>query len=122
MLLSVFGCGMMVNTGRAAWQTFTGGPRVFERTPKFGVRNRRDDWRGLRYQLALDPIVYVELTLAAVNVATCIIASSRGYWAIAVYSAIFAAGLLGAAGTTLRQTARTGRARRREASGALEVG
>ena len=122
MLLSVFGCGMMVNTGRAAWQTFTGGPRVFERTPKFGVRSRRDDWRGLRYQLALDPIVYVELTLAAVNVVTCIIASGRGYWAIAVYSAIFAAGLVGAAGTTLRQTARTGRARRREAGGALEVG
>jgi hypothetical protein len=111
----------MVNTGRAAWQTFTGGPAVFERTPKFGIRTRREEWQGLRYQLALDPIVYAELMLAALNVVTCIIASSRGYWAIAVYSGIFAAGLIGAAGTTLRQTARTGLTRRRQPSNSLDA-
>jgi cellulose synthase/poly-beta-1,6-N-acetylglucosamine synthase-like glycosyltransferase len=113
LLLSVFGCGMMVNTGRAAWQTFTGGPAAFERTPKFGVRHRHDSWRGLRYQLGLDRIVFVELALAALNAATCVVAAGRGFWAIAIYAAIFAAGLSAAAVTTIRQAARTGMARRR---------
>ena len=67
LLLMVFGCGMMVNTGRAAWQTFVGEPAPFERTPKFGVRDRREDWHRLRYQLGMDRIVYVELALAALN-------------------------------------------------------
>jgi hypothetical protein len=119
LLLSVFGCGMMVNTGRAAWQTFVGGPAVFERTPKFGILNRHESWLGLRYQLGLDRIVFVELALAALNVVTCTIAVGRGFWAIAVYSGIFAAGLVAAAGTTLRQTARTVSVRRRQAGDAI---
>ena len=121
LLLSVFGCGMMVNTGRAAWQTFVGSPAVFERTPKFGIRNRHESWLGLRYQLGLDRIVFVELALAALNILTCTVAIGRGFWAIAVYAAIFAAGLLAAAGTTLRQAARTGSVRRRRAGEALEA-
>jgi len=115
LLLMVFGCGMMVNTGRAAWQTFVGEPAPFERTPKFGVRDRREDWHRLRYQLGMDRIVYVELALAALNALTCVLAIHRGYWAIAIYAVIFGAGLAAAAGTTVRQTFQTGLARRREA-------
>ena len=121
LLLTVFGCGMMVNTGRAAWQTFTGGPGAFERTPKFGVRHRRDDWRGLRYQLGLDRIVFVELALAAMNAVTSAVAMQRGFWAMAIYAGIFAAGLSAAAVTTLRQTARTGQTRHRQGAGSLEA-
>jgi len=106
LLLSVFGCGMMINTARAAWQTFRGDPAAFERTAKFGVRDRHDDWRGLRYQLGVDRIVLVELALAALNVITSSVAVRHGYWAIAVYSGIFAAGLLSAVVATVRQGAR----------------
>jgi cellulose synthase/poly-beta-1,6-N-acetylglucosamine synthase-like glycosyltransferase len=116
LLLTVLGCGMMVNTGRAAWQTVVGDPAPFERTPKFGVRDRREDWHRLRYQLGMDRIVYVELALAALNALTCVLAIHRGYWAIAIYAAIFGAGLAAAAGTTVRQTFQTGLARRREAA------
>jgi cellulose synthase/poly-beta-1,6-N-acetylglucosamine synthase-like glycosyltransferase len=116
LLLTVFGCGMMVNTGRAAWQTLVGEPAPFERTPKFGVRNRREDWHRLHYQLAMDRIVYVELALAALNALTCVIAVQRGYWAIAIYAAIFGVGLAAAAGTTVHQTLQTGRARWRDAA------
>jgi hypothetical protein len=122
LLLSVFGCGMMVNTARAAWQTFRSGPAAFERTPKFGVRDRYDRWLGLRYQLSLDRIIYAELALAAVNAATSAVAVTRGFWAIAIYSGIFAAGLIVAACTTVRQTFRSESARRHEARQTLEPG
>jgi cellulose synthase/poly-beta-1,6-N-acetylglucosamine synthase-like glycosyltransferase len=122
LLLSVFGCGMMVNTARAAWQTVRSGPAAFERTPKFGVRDRNDSWLGLRYQLSLDRIIYAELALAALTAGTAAVAVTRGFWAIAIYSGIFAAGLVVAAATTVRQTFRSESARRHEARQSLEAG
>jgi hypothetical protein len=121
LLLTIFGCGMMVNTGRAAWQSVLGEPAAFERTPKFGIRERREDWHRLRYQLALDRIVFVELALALLNALTCVAAVHRGFWAIAIYSAIFGVGLAAAAGTTLHQTLSTGRSRRRQAAASVEA-
>ena len=61
ILLSVFGSGLMVNTARAGVQAAKREPAAFERTPKFGIRERRQDWPGLHYQLGLDRIIYVEL-------------------------------------------------------------
>jgi len=106
LLLSALGAGMMVNTARAAWQALGGRPAAFERTPKFGVRRRHDEWRRLRYQLGIDRIVLVELGLATLNVATCRSALERGSWAIALYTAIFAAGLSTSVALTVGQTLR----------------
>jgi cellulose synthase/poly-beta-1,6-N-acetylglucosamine synthase-like glycosyltransferase len=122
LMLSVFGCGMMVNTARAAWHTLKGGPAAFERTPKFGIRHRHEDWLRLRYQLGLDRIVLVELALAALNAVTCAVAIQRGFWAIAVYAGIFGAGLASAVAATVRQTARTGLARRRPVPQPVQAG
>jgi cellulose synthase/poly-beta-1,6-N-acetylglucosamine synthase-like glycosyltransferase len=118
LLLSVFGCGMMVNTGRAAWQTLRRRPAIFERTAKFGVRERREDWRRFRYQSGPDRIVLAELALAALNALTSAVAIGRGYWAIALYAAIFGVGLAGAATATLRQIC----IGQRHASGRSEYG
>jgi cellulose synthase/poly-beta-1,6-N-acetylglucosamine synthase-like glycosyltransferase len=104
LLLSPFGSGMMVNTGRAAWQALRGRPGAFERTPKFGVRDRSEDWRRLRYQLGGDRIVVVEVALAALNLVTCLAAIERGLWAIGFYAGIFALGLVSAVAATVRPT------------------
>ena len=104
LLLSPFGAGMMVNTSRAAWHALRGRHGAFERTPKFGVRDRHEDWRGLRYQLHIDRIVVVETALAALNAVTCAAAIERGFWAIAVYAAIFGCGLAAAVIATLWQS------------------
>ncbi|HEV7677544.1 MAG TPA: glycosyltransferase [Candidatus Dormibacteraeota bacterium] len=109
LLLSPFGSGMMVNTGRAAWQALRGRAGEFERTPKFGVRDRGQDWHRLRYQLGVDRIVIGEVALALVNLLTCVVAIQRGYWAIVVYAAIFALGLLSAVAATVRQSFPLGR-------------
>ena len=74
---------------------------MFERTPKFGVRHRRDEWRRLRYQLGIDRIVIAEVALAVLNTWTCLTAISQGTWAIAIYTAIFAIGLSSAVALTL---------------------
>lgn len=115
LLLSVFGCGLMVNTGRAAWQALGHEPAEFERTPKFGVRDRTEAWLGLRYQLALDRIVVVEIGLAIVNAVTCVAAIRQQFWAIALYSAVFACGLSGVAIASMTQNVRVALLRRRAA-------
>ena len=125
LALSGLGAGMMVNTARAAWQAFAGRPGVFERTPKFGVRHRRDDWRHLRYQLGIDRIVVAEIALAALNAVSFVTAVGQGSWAIAIYAAIFCVGLSSAVALTVGQTLRTAIAARRAraaAEGAREIG
>jgi cellulose synthase/poly-beta-1,6-N-acetylglucosamine synthase-like glycosyltransferase len=94
LLLSVFGAGMMLNTTRAAIQAVRRRPAAFERTPKHGIRQRHEDWRGLRYQLRVDPIVTIEVLLGAANLVTLVAAIERGAWAVALYAAVFASGLL----------------------------
>jgi len=106
LLLSVFGSGLMANTGRAAWHAWRGAPAAFERTPKFGVRERNEHWVHLRYQVAMDRIVVVEIALAALNLASCVLALRQHFWAIGLYTAIFATGLGGAAAASIHQRAR----------------
>jgi long-subunit acyl-CoA synthetase (AMP-forming) len=101
----------MVNTGRAAWHALKRQPAAFERTPKFGVRERNEHWRHLHYQLAMDRIVYLELGLAALNICSCVVAFERHFWAIALYTAIFATGLGGAALASMHQRLRAGATR-----------
>ena len=112
LMLSALGAGMMVHTSRAAWQALGGRPATFERTPKFGVRGRDDEWLRLRYQLGIDRIVLLEATLAVVNALTCMTAISLGSWPIAIYTAVFCTGLTAAVSLTIAQSVRTGLAAR----------
>ncbi|MGI9597968.1 MAG: glycosyltransferase [Acidimicrobiales bacterium] len=93
-LLTVFGCGMMLNTTRAAWHLHRQTPEHFERTAKFGVTGRQqEEWRQAKYQLRWDPIVVAELVLAMVNFFSCFVAVRSGLWGIAAYSGLFGLGL-----------------------------
>lgn len=103
LALTALGSGMMVNTANAALQAFLGRSAVFERTPKFGLGEVGRDWRRLRYQLGVDPIVIVEALLAVLNGWTCATALGRGSWGIALYAGIFTVGLTGVVGITLAQ-------------------
>ena len=106
-MLSVLGAGMMVNTTRAAWQAVTTAPATFERTPKFGRRDGGEDWRRMRYQVAIDRIVVVELALAGLNAVSAWAALRQGLWPIAIYGAIFAAGLTYVSTLTIAQSMRS---------------
>ncbi|OGO33797.1 MAG: hypothetical protein A2W35_12640 [Chloroflexi bacterium RBG_16_57_11] len=103
LFISAAGAGMMVNTVRAAILGLRGSASAFERTPKYGVSARGEDWRQRRYQLRLDPIVYLELILAGINGLTVALALYLGNWLIAFYAAIFVVGLLFTSGVTIEQ-------------------
>jgi cellulose synthase/poly-beta-1,6-N-acetylglucosamine synthase-like glycosyltransferase len=121
-MLSVLSSGMMINTGRAAWQALHAVPGTFERTPKFGRRHEPGDWRRMRYQVAIDRIVILELVLAAVNCASFWMAVRQGSWAIAIYAGLFAAGLLFVDSLTISQTVRSALATRRAGEPVLQPG
>jgi hypothetical protein len=104
LLISILGAGMMLNTLRAAFQAFGSSPKVFERTPKFGVRQKKEDWTRRRYQLQLDPIVFFEFCLALVNTLTISMALQAHNWLIAMYAIIFCCGLLFTSGMSVLQT------------------
>lgn len=106
LALSALGAGMMVNTARAALQALVGRSAVFERTPKFGLIEGRQDWLRLRYQLRMDRIVFIEAALAALDAWTCLYALAVGSWGIALYAGIFGAGLAATVSITVAQALR----------------
>jgi hypothetical protein len=86
IFISAFGSGMMVNTLRAAFQAAGSKKGTFERTPKFGIVHKRQEWMRHRYQLHLDPIIFFELGFALLTSLTCIFAIHLNNWAIAIYA------------------------------------
>lgn len=104
LFTSIFSAGMMLNTSRAVWQAFWKKKNDFERTPKFGITKRDQDWTTRRYQLKLDRIVFAELAFAALNLYTVSYALSMENWIIAGYSLLLAIGLLFTSGLTIYQS------------------
>jgi cellulose synthase/poly-beta-1,6-N-acetylglucosamine synthase-like glycosyltransferase len=104
LFISAFGSGMMVNTLRAAFQAAGSKKGTFERTPKFGIVHKRQDWMRHRYQLNLDPIIFFELGFALLTAITCGFAIAMNNWAIAFYAAIFTLGLCFTSGLTIAQS------------------
>jgi len=93
LFMTVFFSGMMLNTLRAALQILFRRRSEFERTPKFGILQRRQEWRKSPYQTRFDWLIICELAFATFNLATVIYALRLGNWAIAIYAGLFALSL-----------------------------
>lgn len=106
LLLSALGAGMMVNTVRAALAILRRRQDTFERTPKFALVRRGQSWLGKKYQLRLDPIVLVEMGMAALNGYTFLWAVEQANVFIALYSLLFTLGLTSVVGLSLGQAFR----------------
>ncbi|MCG3211497.1 MAG: hypothetical protein FOGNACKC_05143 [Anaerolineae bacterium] len=122
LFITALGAGMMLNTVRAALQIFGNRRGAFERTPKFGVLNKTHDWTRRRYQLQLDSLIVFELAFALLNLGTLVLALKIGNWIIAVYAALFLAGLLFTSGFTVSQAVVLNQRRMRPAPADLPVG
>ena len=114
LLASIAGSGLMVNTLRATWQIIRKRRNVFERTAKFGIRQRRQKWTRQRYQLQVDPIVVAEFFLGIYTALTAFLAFQMGNWAIFVYASLFSIGLLFVVTVTIAQAVAIFRSRRAE--------
>lgn len=103
LFITAVGSGLMINTVRAALQMLTRKQNAFERTAKFGIKEKRQSWMSKRYQLRLDPIVYWELGFVALNLLTASYSIWLGNLPFALYAMIFAVGLLYVSGLTIFQ-------------------
>ncbi len=104
LFLTILGSGMVLNTVREALKIFWGRKMVFERTPKFGIENKKQDWSQNRYQSHFDFIVVAELLFALWNAQTVWLAMQSGNVLISFYSCIFCLGLLYTSGMSLAQS------------------
>ena len=99
-LVSMFGSGLMLNTGRAFVQMFTKREQSFERTAKFGLDastngTGRAAWAAKRYTLKLDRIILGEVVLAIYSFACAWYAYTHRNWGIVFFATFFGIGLLG---------------------------
>ena len=106
LLTMVLGAGMMLNTLRAALQVWLGGYSAFERTPKYGITQRKQKWDTRRYFVKVDMLILLELALAVFNFWTVWLGWQNSNWLIMIYALIFASGLLFSSGFTIMQTIR----------------
>jgi cellulose synthase/poly-beta-1,6-N-acetylglucosamine synthase-like glycosyltransferase len=106
IFMTVLGAGMMLNTLRAAIQIWFGGKSAFERTPKYGITRRKQNWEKSRYQAKLDILVLFEFILAIFNLGTVWLSWRTSNWPILIYSALFVIGLFFTSGLTILQFAR----------------
>jgi cellulose synthase/poly-beta-1,6-N-acetylglucosamine synthase-like glycosyltransferase len=109
LFISILGVGMMLNSISAALHVLRSKGSTFERTPKFGLFTRSQDWTQRRYQLRLPRIVFYELGFALFNLGTIIFALSINNWTIAVYAGMFFCGLLFTSLLTIFQTIKISR-------------
>jgi cellulose synthase/poly-beta-1,6-N-acetylglucosamine synthase-like glycosyltransferase len=106
LFLTVLGCGMMLNTARAAFQVLVRRPGSFERTPKYGLAGGRRQWTArARYHLKIDALVALEALLALWSSGVAWLAIRTSSWGIAFYAALFASGLLFVSGMSVLQSA-----------------
>ncbi len=92
--LSILGSGMMVNNVQAILHSFSRNSGEFERTPKYGIVGTMKRRGSAQYQSSAGALILVELGMLAYNLNTIRMALSVGNLIIAVYSGIFALGLL----------------------------
>ena len=92
-MLSILASGMVLNTMRALIQILQGQVVPVERTPKFGITDRSQSWRGRRYLIRFDALILFEIALGAFNLWTAWIAWDSGYYLMMIYAFFFALGL-----------------------------
>ena len=104
LIVSVLGSGMMLNTVRAFGQIFSKRNQAFERTAKYGIESRRQEWMKQRYQLRFDPIAFVEIALGIFSLHTAWNAFTHSTWGIGLFALMFGSGLILVGAITIFQT------------------
>ena len=76
----------------------------FQRTPKFRIEERGQEWRDGAYVSALDPIAPLELLFGLLAFALASLAAARGWWLVVIYSGLFGGGFFFLGGLSLAQS------------------
>jgi cellulose synthase/poly-beta-1,6-N-acetylglucosamine synthase-like glycosyltransferase len=90
---SFVGAGTSATVVAALARAFRRGG-VFNRTPKFRIESRDEEWRDHAYVRAADPAALAELLLGGAALVLGVAAVVSGEWLIALYSLLFSFGFL----------------------------
>lgn len=104
VFLSALASGMVLNTFRALIQVLQKQVVPFERTPKFGITERSQTWRGNRYFVRFDALVLFEILFGLFNLWSARLAWVSGYYLMMIYAFFFALGLFFFSGLTIYQS------------------
>jgi cellulose synthase/poly-beta-1,6-N-acetylglucosamine synthase-like glycosyltransferase len=91
-LLVVVGTGLTLSNSRAIFRSLGGKRDEFERTPKFRLEERRDDWKGSRYALSFDWVAVGELLAGLYALIGVGVALQRGNLFAIPFLTLYAAG------------------------------
>jgi cellulose synthase/poly-beta-1,6-N-acetylglucosamine synthase-like glycosyltransferase len=84
--------GLCVNQGRAVVEALVGRDSGFVRTPKHGVRRRREPWHGKKYRAARTWVPAIELAFAGYFVAAIVVAARTHCFLTVPFLVTFALG------------------------------
>ena len=74
------GIGLAINNSRAVLEGLSRHVGVFERTPKYSIENRSDNWRGKKYKVRTNLSTVLEGVLALWFVVAFTLAWQWGMW------------------------------------------
>jgi cellulose synthase/poly-beta-1,6-N-acetylglucosamine synthase-like glycosyltransferase len=93
-LLMAVGIGLSINNARAVLEAIFNHRSEFIRTPKYGVRTRRDLWSKNKYHALRGLIPYVELAFGAYFTYLLVQAVDNEQWSLIPFVIIFLVGFL----------------------------
>ncbi|HUK83653.1 MAG TPA: cellulose synthase family protein [Verrucomicrobiae bacterium] len=93
-LLMAVGIGLSLNNARAVLEAIFNHQSEFVRTPKFGVRSRRDSWAGTKYRALRGLVPYLEVGFGVYFSYLLLQAIDKAQWSVIPFVMIFQAGFL----------------------------
>jgi cellulose synthase/poly-beta-1,6-N-acetylglucosamine synthase-like glycosyltransferase len=103
-VLMAVGIGMSLNNARAVLEAIFNHQSEFVRTPKFGVRERRDSWSATKYRAWRGLIPYLELCFGLYFSVLLLRAADNAQWSSLPFIFIFQVGFLYVGWMSLMQT------------------
>jgi hypothetical protein len=98
------GIGLCVNNARAVLEAIFNHRSEFVRTPKAGVQERTDPWRGIKYRSIRGLIPYLEIAFGAYYTWFLYDVLDQGLWITASFIVFFQAGFFYVGFMSLMQT------------------
>jgi cellulose synthase/poly-beta-1,6-N-acetylglucosamine synthase-like glycosyltransferase len=108
MYLLLFGEGISLTNSIAFFEGLLGSGGAFDRTPKWGMLTKRDNWKEKKYQTPFSWIAAGEMGLASYGVIVILMALIKGSFLLIPNIAVQTLGFLYIAGLTIEHTLRRG--------------
>ena len=106
-LLMAMWIGLCINNGKAALEALLGYKSVFVRTPKFGIENKADTWKGKKYQsFSRTMVTVLELGFGVYFISAIIFAARCEVYTAIPFLALFCCGFFYSSGVSLLQRCR----------------